>query len=71
MSTISSLQSGNGHVHMSLDESEFPSNPTTDYGVSCHWTPKNIYIHFFSAAIDPILIKFADEQEMHTIFDEL
>ena len=30
---------------------------------------KNHCLHFFSVAIDPILLKLTDKEEMHTIFD--
>ena len=57
-------------MHKSLDEFEFRPDPTTDYGVSCPWASKNRRHRFFSVAIDPILFKLADNEDMHNILDE-
>ena len=58
-------------MHKSLDEFEFRPDPTTDYGVSCPLaSKKNRRHHFFSVAIDPMLFKFAGNEDMHNILDE-
>ena len=56
-------------MHKSLDEFEFRPDSTTDYGDSCSERLKNRRHHFFSVAIDPILFKLADNEDMHNILD--
>ena len=38
---------GNKHMHKSLDEFEFRSDSTTDYGVSCPWGSEKIISQVF------------------------
>ena len=68
------ILSGNEDMHKILDEFEFRSNLTTDYGVSCPWASKNIShrlmmgkwcLHASSFIFDWIIIKVVGNQDRH------
>ena len=61
---------GKKYMHKSSVEFVFQPELTPDYGVSCPWTSKNQCFHFNSVAINLILFKLAENQEMHNISDE-
>ena len=54
-------------MHKSLGE--FWSDPTNDYGVSCHLTSKNS-MSLFSVSITPNLLKLSSNEDIHNILDE-
>ena len=58
---------GNKDMHKSLDEFEFRSDPTTDYGVSCPLVSENIVSPGFSSILIQIFLIFAYNQTWHNI----
>ena len=46
-------------MHKSLDEFEFRRDPTTDYGVSCHWASEKLMYIVVNTLAPSFLIEFS------------
>ena len=46
-------------MHKSLDEFEFPQDPTTDYGVSCPWASEKAMYNVVNTLAPSFLIEIS------------
>ena len=56
-------------MHKSLDEFDFGSDATTTELAPLERL-KHQFLHFFSVAIDPNLLKLSGNEDIHNILDE-